>query len=154
MANGKTPALETHILNWLRGTSFPATANKYVALFTAGPCTAEDGTDDQTGDAGNTELTETNYQRVRVDTILTAPATDGGTGLQIDNTGTALDMLPLGDNTVQGGGFTVTGWAIVDGATKGGTGEDIYYYVNGLSVAVSTGDSLQFADGALVIGED
>jgi len=116
--------LEDAIINWLRGTTFPAAPTTvYVALFTAAPNDA----------GGGTEVSGGGYARTAV--TLGAPA--GGAGAT-DNTAT----VTFPQASASWG--TVTHTAIFDALTAGNL---LLHGALAASKAVGDGDTAEFAIG-------
>ncbi len=96
--------LETQILNWIKGTTFPtAPTNLYVGLFSSDPT--------DTGSAG-TEVTTTIRPAGRV-TITFGANTGTGDG------GTVITSATDADFGTSAGAATVTHFAIFDAASGG-----------------------------------
>jgi hypothetical protein len=128
MAGSKTNFLEDKVLNLLRATSITAPATIYVALFTVAPGEA----------GGGTEVTGGAYAR----TAVTFSAPSGG---QVVNSGTVTFPTPTA------GWGTIVGWGLMDALTAG----NMWYYSDQTpNKLVSSGDTVQFAAGAIVVSED
>lgn len=131
---GKTNYLEAMILNCLfRTQAAYKPAAIYIGLFTANPTDA----------GGGTEVTGGNYARQQVaqlDANWTAPT---GTPRLIDN------VNPIVWSSVTWTG-TVTGWGVFDAVTAG----NLLMWYDSADKVVNSGDTVQFAAGALDIQED
>jgi hypothetical protein len=126
--------MEQNILNWFRGTAFPAVpANLYVALFTA-------ATDDT--NAGGTEVSGNAYARQAVSTATSSWSAPGTAGV-ISNS----NVIAFPAATPAGWG-TVSHTALHDAAT---VGNRIVHGPLGTSKAVGIGDIFQFAAGTLSV---
>lgn len=126
---------EDAILNWFRGTAFPAVPGTlYLALFTTPPV---NGTD-----AAAVEVSGTSYARKS----FTPNTTNFGAP-----SGAAPAAIVLGANQVfatPGGSWgTVTGWAIYDAASAG----NLIAYGTFTGVAVGSGDTVEFLSGNLTL---
>lgn len=135
MANAQAKVTADRLLNWLKGTAFPATvANVYVALLTTNP-TKNDGT-------GLVECSDSGYARLAI-----ANADWSAISLNADNTHDQISnssALLYGAAAVS---YTVVGLAIYDALTVG----NLLWYGSVTSQAVSVGNQYQVAVGALVI---
>ena len=123
--------LEDALINWLRGTTFPAApANVHIALFTAAPSDA----------GGGTEVSGGSYARVAVSGAAGSwDAPSGGTGATEN---TAAITFPAA--TASWG--TVTHVGIFDASTGGNL---LFHGALTESKAVGDGDTFEFAIGAL-----
>jgi hypothetical protein len=136
---GKSQYLENALLNWVKGTTFPAApATVYVALFTTAP----------TNDAGASavEVSGNAYARAAITTttqwsaISGAPAAAG----QISNSATVTFATPTGS------WGTIVAIGIYDALTVG----NLLYWNTITSQAIASGVVASFAVGALVITDD
>lgn len=136
---GKSQYLENALLNWMKGSTFPAApATVYVALFTTAP----------TNDAGASavEVSGSNYGRAAITTttgwsaISGAPAAPG----QISNGGIVTFATPSGS------WGTIVAIGIYDAITTG----NLLYWNSITSQAIASGVVASFAIGALVITDD
>lgn len=138
-ANGFSDYMETQILNWYKGTTFPAApATTYLGLFTANPA----DTGSTGGTADGTEMTTTNgatgyaaYARQAIawgaiGAASSAPISDS-TGQQIQNSAQITFPANNGGSTV-----TVTGVGVYSAATAGNL---LYYIALGSSQAYANG---------------
>lgn len=132
---GASQYLENALLNWLKGTTFPATlANTYVALYTTNPS-------DDAG-TGAVEVSGNSYARVAI-------ASSGWAALsgapsapdQTSNSGTVTFATPTGN------WGTITGVGIYDASSAG----NLLWWNSISSQTVNTGVVASFAIGALVI---
>lgn len=158
-AVGMSDHLEADVLNYFKGTAFPAPpTNFYVGLFTTNPTDTQvnPGTGPQAGDG--TEMTTTagasGYTAYARQSIVAASgwsalaaASGDSTGQQISNA--AQITFPANNNASQA--VTVTGVGIWDAATNGNLKT---YFALGSAQSVATGISFQIAVGALVIQFD
>lgn len=131
--NAMSTYLAQAIINWMRGTAFPATpTNFYAALYTANPGPAN---------ASGTEVTGGSYARQAI-----APAS-GWSALGTSGTATTIsnaNSIPY--PTATAGWGTVTGWAVYDAATAG---NEILYGALTASQVVSSGNTPSFAAGQI-----
>lgn len=139
---GYAQALRDDILNWFRGTAFPAVpATFYVALLTTNPT-------DETG-TGLVEVSTTNwtnYARQGVTSVAGSWNAPSGTApRQISNAST----VNYGTATTTGN-VTVTGFALYDAASAG-----VFWGWAAFSPSqiVQNGDPVSFAAGALVLNQ-
>jgi len=125
----KSHYLEAKILDAIFSTTAFSVTNTFVALFTAlTTAQGEAGT-------GGTEVTGGSYARQQL-------TGTGGVGGYTKTTGTTGDTASF--NAVNFTGMpaaTVVGVAIYDAVTAG----NLLYYINGLSLVVASGNTLQFA---------
>jgi len=128
MAGSKTNYMEDKVLNLLRGVTFTAPSTIYVALFTAAPNESSSGT----------EVTGGSYAR----TAVTFNAPSGG---QVTNSATITFPTP------SAGWGTVVAWGLMDASTGGNM---LYYSDQTPNKLISSGDTVQFAAGAIVVSED
>jgi hypothetical protein len=135
MANATAKVLADRVLNWFKGTTFPATvANVYVALLTTNP-THNDGT-------GLVECADAGYARLAV-----ANAGWSAITLNADNIHDQINnsaVLTYGAAVVS---YTVVGVAIYDASTAG----NLLAYGAVTSQAVAIGNQYQIAAGALLL---
>jgi hypothetical protein len=137
VTSGASQYLENALLNWFRGTTFPAVpAHTFLALFTVAPINGVD--------SGATEVPATNgYVRLSITpgvTTLVAPS------------GAAPATAATGANQVfaspTGAGWgTIAGWALYDAVTAG----NMLVYGAFTPVAVASGDTVEFLTGALTV---
>lgn len=122
----------------LRGQAFPTIANCYIALFTAAPSDA----------GGGTEVSGGNYARQQVASSLANWAGTQGAGTTTASTGTG--GVTSNNNAISWGTVTwsgtVTHWGIFDALTGGNL---LIHAALTASQAVSSGNTVQFAAGAL-----
>lgn len=135
VTSGLGAYLEDALLNWFRGTAFPACpATGYLALFTTAPINATDG--------AAVEVSGTSYVRKAV--------TINGTNFAAPS-GAAPATSVLGANQVfatPGGSWgTVVGWALYDASTSG----NMLAYGSFTGVAVGSGDTVEFLSGNLTL---
>lgn len=129
--------LEDKILSWLKGTAFPAApANVYVALYTATPSDTS---------ASGTEVSGGSYARVAVPAAGWSAISGGANGDQVSNSGAVNFATPTA-------AWGTVGWfAIYDAITAG---NELYWNALTASKTINSGDTVNFAAGALVIAED
>lgn len=131
--------LENKIIDLvLRGQAFTAPATTYIALFTAAPNDA----------GGGTEVTGGNYARQAVTSALANWAGTQGAGTTTASSGTGgvtSNNAAISWGTVTWSG-TVTHWAIFDAVSGGNL---LIHAALTASQAVSSGNTVQFAAGAL-----
>jgi hypothetical protein len=134
MPGSKSNYLENAILNHvLGGQTYTPPATVYVALFTVAP--------DEAG--GGTEVSGGGYSRVAVANNTTNwPTTTSG---QKSN----ANAITFPQATANWG--TIVAWGLFDAATGGNL---LYYGDVSPSRAVNSGDTAQFAAGALTFTED
>lgn len=141
----KSDYLENKFIDWLlRGQSFTAPTNVYVALFTAAPSDA----------GGGTEVSGGSYARVQVASALAnwagtqgagTTAASSGTGGQTSNNGAVTFPAPTANWGV------VTHFGIFDASSGGNL---LYWAPLTVSKTVNNGDAApSFAAGALTITE-
>ena len=137
MAGNKGTYLEDALLNWVKGTAFPAApANLYVALYTATPTDAG---------ASGTEVTGGSYARIAIASSGWSAISNGANGDQVSNAGVVTFATP----TLTWG--TVGWFALYDAVT---VGNEVYWNALTVSKTINSGDTVSFAIGALVIAED
>lgn len=141
MAGNKSQYLENALLNWLKGTTFPAApATLYIALFTTAPS-------NDTG-SGAVEVSGGSYARASITTSSGWSAISGGgssaTAEQISNGGTLSFPTP----TANWG--TVVAIGVYDASTAG----NLLYWNTITSQTVNSGSPVSFAAGALVVTDD
>ena len=128
--------LETQILNWIKGTTFPtAPASVYVGLFSSDPT--------DTGSAG-TEVTTTIRAAGRVAATFGA---NSGTG----DGATSITNDALVDFGNADAGASVTHYGVFDAVSAGNM-----LVSNSLTTSktVETGDPVSFAIGAITLSVD
>ncbi len=138
VTSGMSQYLENAVLNWFRGTTFPAVpAHTFLALFTVAPINGVD--------SGATEVTigANGYVRLSV--------TPGTTTL-VAPSGAAPATAATGANQVfaspSGAGWgTIAGWALYDAATAG----NMLVYGAFTPVPVASGDTVEFLTGGLTV---
>lgn len=133
--------LENKIIDWLlRGQAFTPPATTYVALFTASCNDA----------GGGTEASGGNYARQSVSSALANWAGTQSAGSTTASSGTG--GVTSNNNAISWGTVTwsgtVTHWAIMDASTSGNM---LFCAALTSSQAVSSGNTVQFAAGALTI---
>ena len=131
---GKSQAHTDAVLNVLRNVAVSAVAQPYVGLFSAAP--ANDG-------VGGTELSGNGYARQAV--TFSAPQADTGNVRKIVNSG-VITFGPASGNWAQAVAF-----GIFDASSAGTL---LYWDVLTAAKTVESGDSAQFAAGALAVKED
>ena len=141
MAGNKSQYLENALLNWLKGTTFPAApATVYVALFTTAPS-------NDTG-SGAVEVSGGSYARAAITTSSGWSAISGGgssaTPEQISNGSTVTFATP----TANWG--TVVAIGLYDASTAG----NLLYWNTITNQTINSGVQASFAVGALVITDD
>ena len=135
VTNGFGSYLENAILNWHRGTTFPAAPTTlYCALFTTAPINATD--------ASAVEVSGTSYVRKSFTTLSTAFGAPSGAAPATITTGVNIVFATPG-----GSWGTVVGWAIYDASTSG----NMLVYGSFTGVAVGTGDTVEFLSGNLSV---
>jgi hypothetical protein len=143
--SSKSDYLENKFLDWLlRGQSFTAPTNVYIALLTAAPSDS----------GGGTEVSGGSYARVTVACSLAnfagtqssgSTAASSGTGGQTSNNNAITFPSP----TANWG--TVTHFGIYDASSSGNL---LYWAALGTSKTINNGDAApSFAAGALTITE-
>jgi hypothetical protein len=136
MANAAAKVLADDILNWFKGTTFPATlANTYVALLTTNP-TKNDGT-------GLVECSDSAYAREAVASSGWSAISLNADNIHDEISNSAVITFPA----VAGAAYTVVGLAIYSAVTAG----SLLAYGAVTSQAVSTGNSYQIAIGSLIM---
>lgn len=135
VTSGFSQYLENAILNWFRGTTFPAVpATMYLALFTTAPVNGVDG--------AAVEVSGNSYARKSF--------TPNGTNFGAPS-GAAPASAVLGANQVfatpTGSWGTVVGWAIYDAASSG----NMLAYGTFTGTAVGNGDTVEFLIGNLTL---
>lgn len=136
MANSTAKTLADDILNWLKGSTFPAApANTYVALLTAVP-TKNDGT-------GLAEVSGSSYAREAIAAAGWSAISANADNIHDQISNSAAVTFPVVTTT----GYTVAGVAVYDAATAG----NLLYYAAVTSQAVAVGNQYQIAAGGLVI---
>jgi|SRR5579859_1905517 len=136
MANSTAKTIADDLLNWIKGTAFPATlANTYVALLTAVP-TKNDGT-------GLTEVSGSSYARQAVASGGWSAISQSADTLHDQISNSAAITFPAVTTTA----YTVVGVAIYDALTAG----NLLFYVAVTSQAVAVGNQYQIAAAALLV---
>lgn len=138
-AGGKSAYLENALMNWIKGTTFPAApATTYVALFTTLP-TSDAGT-------GGTEVSGNAYARQPITSSTGWSSISGGSTTPdvISNAGTITFPTPTGS------WGTVVGIGLYDAVSAG----NLLYFDGITSQAIGSGVVASFAIGALQISED
>ena len=132
--------LEDQILNWIKGTAFVgAPVTLYAALYTASPTDAA---------ASGTEVTGNAYARVAITSSTGWSAiTDGGAGVGSSMTNTGVITFP----TPTAAWGTVIGMALYDAATLG---NEVIWSALTASKVINSGDTVDFAVGAIAIAVD
>jgi len=132
MAAGKTTYFSTAVLNWLRGTTFPALAGSaYVGLFTVAPSDA----------GGGTEVTGNGYARQAI----TFAAPSGATPTSMASNADVL--FPL---QTPGGYGTVVAFGIFDLVSGG----NLIYWNTCTNVTYALNDQAKLASGSVTLTED
>jgi hypothetical protein len=136
---GKSQYLENALLNWMKGSTFPAApATVYVALFTTAPA----------NDAGASavEVTGGSYARAAITTTTGWSAISGAPSAagQISNGSTVTFATPSAN------WGTVVAIGIYDALTVG----NLLYWVTISSQVINTGTVASFAASSLVITDD
>lgn len=127
--------LEDAIINWHRGTAFPAVpANLYLALFTTAPVNGTDG--------AAVEVSGSSYARVAIVPNTTNFAAPSGSAPATSASG-ANFVFP----TPTGSWGTVVGWGLYDAASSG----HLLEYGAFSGVAVGSGDTVEFLSGNLTL---
>jgi hypothetical protein len=136
MANSMAKHLADDVLNWFKGTTFPAApANTYVALLTTNP-TKNDGT-------GLVECADGAYARQTV-----ASTAWSAISLNADNIHDQIsNSNAITFPAVSGSAYTVVGLAVYDASTAG----NLLAYGAVTSQAVATGNQYQIAIGSLIL---
>ncbi len=137
-AGGQSDYLNSAILNWLKGTTYPAApANTYVALFTTAP-TSDAGT-------GGTEVSGGAYARVAIASSGWSAISGGATvAEQISNSGVVTFATPSAN------WGTVVAIGLYDALTSG----NLLYFATITSQTINTGVVASFAIGALIVTAD
>lgn len=136
MANATAKVLADDILNWIKGTAFPAVnSNLYVALLTAVP-TKNDGT-------GLTEVSGSSYAREAIADTGWSAISLAADNIHDQISNSAAVTFP----TVTTSAYTVVGVALYDALTAG----NLLAYAAVTSQAVSVGNAYQIAAGSLVL---
>jgi len=137
MANNVSTYLQNARLNWMKGTTFPASpVTVYMALFTVQPTNA--GT-------GGTEVTGGSYVRLAITSASAWSALSGATPTSISNSG-AFTFV-----TATANWGTVVAAGLYDAVTSGNL-----LYVGALATnqVVNNGNTFSFAAGQFSIAED
>lgn len=136
MANATAKTLADDVLNWIKGTAFPASlANTYVALLTAVP-TKNDGT-------GLTEVSGSSYARQAVASTAWSAITQSADTLHDQISNSNAITFPAVTTT----GYTVVGIAIYDASTLG----NLLWYGAVTSQAVAVGNQYSIPAAALLV---
>src|SRR5260221_13288960 len=137
-AGGQSDYLNSAILNWLKGTTYPAApANTYVALFTTAP-TSDAGT-------GGTEVSGGAYARVAIASSGWSAISGGATvAEQISNSGVVTFATPSAN------WGTVVAIGLYEAVTSG----NLLYFATITSQTINTGVVASFAIGALIVTAD
>lgn len=136
MANATAQSMADDVLNWVKGTAFPATkANLYVALLTAVP-TKNDGT-------GLTEVSGSSYARQAIASSGWSAISQAADSIHDQISNSAAVTFPAVTTT----SYTVVGVAIYDAATVG----NLLWYASVTSQAVAVGNQYSIAAAALVL---
>ena len=136
--SGSSQYLENALLNWFRGTTFPAApATLYLALFTTPPANGVV--------AGSTEVTigSNSYVRLAVTANTTNFAAPSGAAPASSANGANFVFA-----TPSGAGWgTISGWGMFDAASAG----NLLEYGTFTPVTVASGDTVEFLTGALTL---
>lgn len=136
MANSTAKALADDILNWFKGTAFPASlANTYIALLTTVP-TKNDGT-------GLVEVSGSSYARQVFNSGAWSTISQSADNLHDQITNANNITWPA----VTTSSYTVVGIAGYDALTSG----NLLWYVAVTSQAVSVGNQYQLLAGVLAL---
>lgn len=126
---------ENAIINWHRGTTFPAVpAHLFVALFTTAPVNGSD--------ASAVECSGSSYARFQFTPNTSNFAAPSGAAPATSASGANFVFA-----TPSGSWGTVVGWAIYDALTSG----NLIDYGAFSGVAVGTGDTVEFLSGNLTL---
>jgi hypothetical protein len=126
---------ENAVLNWYRGTTFPAVPAKlYLALFTTPPVNGVD--------SAAVEVTGGSYARKDITPNTTNFVAPSGAAPASSASGANFVFA-----TPAAGWGNVTGWALYDAATAG----NLLQYGTFTSVSVGTGDTVEFLSGNLTL---
>jgi hypothetical protein len=136
---GKSQYLEDALLNWMKGTTFPAAPSTvYVALFTTAP----------SDDAGTSavEVSGGSYARASITTSSGWSSISGApsAAAQISNGGTITFATPTGN------WGSVVAIGIYDASSAG----NLLYWNTITSQTINTGVVASFSAGNLVITDD
>lgn len=135
VTSGFAQYFENAILNWHRGTTFPAVpAHLFVALFTTAPVNGTDGS--------AVEVSGTSYVRLQITPNTTNFAAPSGAAPASSASGANFVFATPG-----GSWGTVNGWAIYDAASAG----NMIDYGAFTGIAVGTGDTVEFLTGSLTL---
>jgi hypothetical protein len=135
VTSGFAQYFENAILNWHRGTTFPAVpANLFVALFTTAPVNGVT--------AGSVECSGGSYARLSVTPNTTNFAAPSGAAPATSVSGANFVFV-----TPTASWGTVVGWAIFDAVTAG----NMIDYGAFTGIAVGTGDTVEFLTGNLTL---
>lgn len=135
VTSGASQYLENAVLNWFRGTTFPASlVTAYLALFTTAPVNGSDGS--------AVEVSGTSYVRKSFTVNTTNFAAPSGAAPATSVSGANQVFATPG-----GSWGTVVGWAIYDAVTAG----NMLAYGAFTGVAVGTGDTVEFLAGNMTL---
>jgi hypothetical protein len=133
--NGLSQYLENAVLNWHRGTTFPASpANLFLALFTTPPANGVV--------AGSVEVSGNAYVRLSFVNNGTNIAAPSGAAPATSLNGANLVMV-----TPTGPWGAVTGWALFDAVSAG----NMLQYGTFGAVSPGNGDVVEFLTGNLTL---
>lgn len=136
MANAAAKTLADDVLNWLKGSTFPAApATVYIGLFSTTP-TANTGS--------GTEVTGSSYARQALTTTTQWSAISQNADTIHDQ---ISNSVAITFPAVTGSPYTVVGVGIWDASTNG----NMLYYQAVTSQAVAVGNQYQIASGGLVV---
>lgn len=136
---GKSQYLENAILNWMKGTAFPAApATVYVALFTTAPS-------DDAG-TGAVEVTGGSYARASITTTTGWSSISGapGSAAQISNGASVTFATPTAN----------WGTIVADGIYDAAAGGNLLYWNTIANQPINTGVVASFSAGGLIITDD
>lgn len=137
--------LENNLIDYvLRGQAFTAPTNVYVGLLTAAPS--------DTG--GGTEVSGNNYARVAVASSMANWAgtqSAGSTTASSGTGGTTSNNAAISFQTPSGTWGTVTHVGVYDASTSGNL---LFYAALTVSKTINSGDTVEFAAGALTFQID
>mgnify|MGYP003142189484 FL=1 len=141
--SAKSNYLEKAVLDHVLGTSAMSSPTVYLSLYTSNP--AED-------DSGN-ELSGNGYARQAVSFATATTETASGDN---QGKGKALGPTVAKDFTANGGNWgTVTHFGLHDGATAGGSPDNLLYFGQlSEDKLIEDGDTLRFAVSSITIFED
>ncbi|HLY31261.1 MAG TPA: hypothetical protein VKQ36_09540 [Ktedonobacterales bacterium] len=144
MANALSDHMEAALLNWLKGTTFPAAPTTlYVGLFTALP--GDTGTTGSPADG--TEVTASNgYARVALTTSSGWSAIGGESSTEQYITNAGAISFPA----ATGSWGTIVGYGVWDASTSG----NLIFYGTITSQAITNGMTPSHASGQINIAFD